>query len=452
MTVQDTNDNAPSCQLTYSDTYLLAVNRTNRTIWLQEETEASASSALTLAYLTLTDADSAVSNAHALSATLLAVRYLNATSLLLQDESVNNSSSFRLVPIIAHYGNYYYALQLTSKLDRELTVHFDLTIRLSDNAASAGSESAMTTYVDVRVMLVDLNDNYPEFRPNTRVSSKQQDVVQFEYFKFAVVENDLALEFGTVEAFDADRVASARLEFKILDQNSPHLLDLYTEHVAKSDPIAAAGLAAALQDDDNLNPNYLFFIQPDNGTLGVRGELDRERRELYVFTVRVNDSQHVNDVLVEVRIVDVNDNQPVYQIERVEFALEENGGENRVVGNVRPSDPDEHAVTEYFIEPAHMAKYFYVEPLSGNLVAKTSLDAEDAVLAASVLSANHTFEMVIYARDPHFFNSTSSSSSSSSSSSISSNNGGLVVIPTPTIDLRQMSKLQVRIFTAKYFN
>lgn len=449
----DTNDNAPTCELTYADassSIVVASNRTNRTIWIREETEASASSPLTLAYLTLTDPDSPLANGHALSASLLAVRYLNATSLHIHTETLhtsNNSSTFRLTPIIAHYGNYYYALQLTRRLDRESTVHFDLTIRLSDNAAAAGSDVAMTSYVDVRVILVDLNDNYPEFRANTHVLN-DAGVSQFEYFKFSLPENTLSLDFGRVQAFDPDRVASARLEYTILDEMSHTLVDLYAQHVAKSDPIAQAALSAmntltgvgidSQNNDEQLlasqsNPNYLFFINAENGTLGVRGELDRERREVYLFTVRVNDSEHASDVLVEVRLVDVNDNQPVYQLERVEFALEENRGENSVVGNVKPNDPDERPVTEYFIEPAVMAKYFYVEPLSGNLVAKTSLDAEDKSLAPFLTTPNHTFEMTIYARDPHFFTKQPNNSNSS------------LTTPAMGVYLRQMSKLDVSV-------
>jgi hypothetical protein len=168
-----------------------------------------------------------------------------------------------------------------------------------------------------------------------------------------------------------------------------------------------------------LNPNYLFFINSENGTLSLRAELDRERKEVYVFTVRVNDSEHVSEVLVEVTLGDLNDNQPVYQAEWVEFELDENVAENSFVGNVRALDPDLDTTTEYFVEPYEMTRLFYVDPESGNLMTKISLDAEDLELVR-LQTENNTFKMVVYARDPYFANSSS-------------------------VDLRQMSKLNVSV-------
>lgn len=415
VTVEDVNDNAPTCLLSFSESYVLAENRTNRTIWIHEEIDASATSPLTLAYITLSDLDSAASNGHSLSASLVSIRYVNASSLDIQPEASSNvTPSFRLVPIIAQYGNYYYALQLTNRLDRERTLYFDLTMRMSDNERPGAEHSAsLTSYFDLRVILSDLNDNYPEFR-NTELVRNEQGVVQFEYLTFSVPENQLTLNFATVDAFDPDGIASARLDYRILDENNMDLVNLYSKYVTGSETSASRN-----RFENEINPNYLFFISPENGTLSLRAELDRERKEVYLFTVRVNDTDHASDILVEVHLLDVNDNQPVYQIERIEFGLAENGGENAFVGNVRATDPDLTPTTEYFIEPYEMNRFFYVESETGNLMAKLSLDAEDPTLP-SILTVNHTFELVIYARDPYFLNTTS-------------------------VDLRHMSKLNVSV-------
>ena len=58
-----------------------------------------------------------------------------------------------------------------------------------------------------------------------------------------------------------------------------------------------------------MNPNYLFYINPDNGSLSLRAELDREQRDLYLFTVRITDKPEnqsqsfSNEILVEIIIL-----------------------------------------------------------------------------------------------------------------------------------------------------
>lgn len=394
--VLDTNDNAPTCQLSYSETYILGENRSNRTIWLQEEVEASPFAPIILAYLTLSDVDSAPANGHSLSASLLSIRYLNVSSPLntpeMMQTEMNSTPSFRLTPIITQYGNYYYALEQTARLDREKTIYFDLTLRLSDNTNSPTdqkqpSETPQISYVDLRVILTDLNDNFPEFTDTEKLAN-DQGVVVFEYFKFSVPENEQTLNFGSIRANDAD--STSRLEYRILDENSIDLVNLYSKHVTKSETQANRA-----RFETDINPNYLFFIRPENGTLSLRAELDRERKDVYLFTVRVNDSQHASDVLVEVTLVDVNDNQPIYSQSTLEVNLKENTPENTIIASVKPTDPDLNPITEYFIEPSLMTRFFYIEPETGNLMTRVVLDAEDSGLN-EYLTRNNTFEMTVW--------------------------------------------------------
>lgn len=351
--VLDLNDNSPGCQLTYSSRHIVAENRTNSTVWIYEHLLNNTNQSLNLAYLSLFDADSAPSNGFLLSASLISVSYVNTTTLETVHENLNQST-FRLVPIIQDLNNYYYGLQLVRQVDRESACQYDLLVKLADN-------NKKFSYFNLRVILVDLNDNAPEFASPV--------------YRFYVRENELVANFGQLDARDADTGVNARLEFKILDENDPNLVDLYLNRSFTVDS----------------DPNFLFYINPDNGSLSLRGELDRERKEVYVFTVQVGDGRYTNEALVEVNLIDVNDNQPVFEANEpvVEFQLDENQPAHSVVGNVLAVDPDLNSTVEYGFEPAEISRYFRIEPSTGNLLTRTSLDAE----------AYSRFDFTVTARD-----------------------------------------------------
>jgi hypothetical protein len=198
---------------------------------------------INLAYLSITDMDSPLSNGQSLSATLISITYINASTLELQSENTTTTTaSFRLNPIILQYGNYYYALQVTNRLDCEAVLYYDLVIRLSDNSREeeqeegSGPKNQLSSDFKLRVILTDVNDNSPVFK-QTQVVANELGQVQFEYYKFTVPENQLILNFATVQAIDLDKSQTSRLEFRILDENNLDLINLYSKYLTKSDTL-----------------------------------------------------------------------------------------------------------------------------------------------------------------------------------------------------------------------
>ncbi|RNA10194.1 protocadherin-1 isoform X2 [Brachionus plicatilis] len=325
--VVDMNDNAPTALVSFSDKYAQKENRSNRTMWLLEE--QSYASPADLCFLTLSDLDSAEVNGFNLFAELVSVSFFNTQSASIEQE---DEPVFRLQSISQDYNNVHYSLQLLGQIDREHTAFFDVKIKLSDNKGifSLKNQMSQSSFVNIRLMVIDINDNGPVFSKNM--------------FYFEVGENVMELNFGSVEAYDLD--LDQRLEYRILDS------------------------------DTEVNPNFLFFIDPVNGSLSLRGPLDREKKEMHSFLVRVSDGTFSADIAVQVKVNDENDNEPFYREKSAVFQMDENLILNTLVGNVKAIDYDVQARTDYLIEPVEMNNFFMIEPHTGNLKTVNKIDAE----------------------------------------------------------------------------
>lgn len=343
--VIDMNDNAPTAYISFSDKYVQKENRSNNTMWVLEEQDYP--TPVNLCFLTLSDLDSAEVNGFNLFAELVSVSYFDTQN---KSVSVQHEASFRLQSISQDYNNVYYSLQLLERIDREKTAYFDIKIKLSDNNGvfSLKNQISKTSFINIRLIAIDINDNEPKFTK--------------DMFFFEVKENLMEFNFGIVEAYDLD--LEQNLEYRILDS------------------------------DDEINPNFLFFIDPNNGSLSLRGPLDREKKDLYNFTVQVSDSTFSNQVSVLLKVIDENDNEPFYKEKNAVFEIEENLTLNTIIGNVKPIDYDLEPRTEYLIEPVEMNNFFIIEPHTGNLKTANKIDAEK--------NSNFTFR--VFVKDVDFPN------------------------------------------------
>ncbi|CAF0717996.1 unnamed protein product [Brachionus calyciflorus] len=342
--VIDINDNAPTAHLSFMDKYISNENRANNTIWIEEEQNSTLP--LGFGFLTLSDLDSAQVNGFNLTAELISINYMDTKTGKMQ---VENDLSFKLSPVIQEYNNVIYSLQQIKNLDREEKAFFDIEIKLSDNNGifSLKNQQKQTSLVRIRIILNDINDNSPSFRQDK--------------FSFVIKENLMALNFGSIEAFDAD--LNSQLEFRIMDSS-----------------------------DDDLNPNFIFFINPSNGSLSLRAGLDREKKDFYTFKVKVSDGKFSSDIQVDIKVLDENDNEPFYAENIKIIEIEENLRLNSIIGNVKPIDYDLDSKFEYLIEPLEANNYFLIESKTGNLKTAVKIDAEKF----------HNFTFKILVKDSEF--------------------------------------------------
>ncbi|XP_064481266.1 protein dachsous-like [Ornithodoros turicata] len=217
---------------------------------------------------------------------------------------------------------------LRRALDYETHQRYELMLVASDSGSPPLS-SNMTLAVEVQ----DVNDNLPVFeRPVYRVN---------------VLESLPAnSQFLQVTATDKDTGNNARLTFRLSDASQQ---------------------------------SGKFSIFPNSGFLYIKEMLDREAVDHYALTVEAVDNGApplTATATVHVQVLDVNDNDPKFDLTVFEFEVRENVEKGHHVGTVSAHDKDlgNNAALRYTLVSANES--FQVNPITGEISTKALLDRE----------------------------------------------------------------------------
>lgn len=177
----------------------------------------------------------------------------------------------------------------TGQIDYELHPSYMLKVVAMDG----GGRLART---DLNISVEDVNDNYPVINPIT--------------YNVTVYENLTAGDaITTILATDDDSGVFSRLNFVI-----------------------SAG-----------NSDGIFFVNPSTGIVTLLKPLDRETEDFHRFEVEVTDGGRLrskNSAMVQVMVLDVNDEPPVFQPSFYNFTIVENSPLQTVLGSVHASSKD----------------------------------------------------------------------------------------------------------------
>ncbi|XP_037703253.1 cadherin EGF LAG seven-pass G-type receptor 1 [Choloepus didactylus] len=202
------------------------------------------------------------------------------------------------------------------------------------------------------------------------------------------------------------------LEILILDanDNAPRFLrDFYQGSVFEDAPPSTSVLQVSATDRDS-GPNgrllYTFqggddgdgdfYIEPTSGVIRTQRRLDRENVAMYNLRAlavdRGSPAPLSASVEVQVAVLDINDNPPVFERDELELLVEENSPVGSVVARIRAHDPDEgpNAQIMYQIVEGNVPEVFQLDLLSGDLRALVELDFEvqrEYVLVVQATSA-----------------------------------------------------------------
>lgn len=151
-----------------------------------------------------------------------------------------------------------------------------------------------------------------------------------------------------VTAIDLDTGNNARLTYKLLNNNV---------------------------SDSNMS--QIFGIFPNSGWLYLKGNLDRETRSQYQLTVAATDNGTPSEsatTKVLVKVLDANDNDPVFLKESYKFSVEENLRRGAFVGSVSATDADvnANAAVQYYLIPSNTS--FQINPMTGEFLILISFD------------------------------------------------------------------------------
>ncbi len=222
------------------------------------------------------------------------------------------------------------AVTTQMELDYEDQVSYTLAITARDNGIPQKSD---TTYLEILVN--DVNDNSPVFLRDRYLGSVMEDIPTFA----SVLQ---------VSATDRDSGLNGRV--------------FYTFQGGEDG------------DGD-------FIIESTSGIVRTLRRLDRENTPLYnlqAFAVDKGAPALKMPVDIQVTILDVNDNPPVFEKDEFDIYVEENSPIGLVVAHISASDPDEgsNAQIMYQIVEGNIPEIFQLEIFSGELTALTDLDYE----------------------------------------------------------------------------
>ncbi|KAM8915162.1 cadherin EGF LAG seven-pass G-type receptor 2 isoform 1-T1 [Spinachia spinachia] len=222
------------------------------------------------------------------------------------------------------------AVTTRMELDYEDQVSYTLAITARDNGIPQKSD---TTYLEILVN--DVNDNSPRFLRDHYVGSVMEDVPVFT----SVVQ---------VSAIDRDSGLNGRV--------------FYT-----------------FQGGEDGEGD--FIIESTSGIVRTLRRLDRENVPVYslqAFAVDKGVPALRTAVNIQVTILDVNDNPPVFEKDEFDIMVEENSPIGVVVAHILATDPDEgsNAQIMYQIVEGNIPEVFQLDIFSGELTALIDLDYE----------------------------------------------------------------------------
>lgn len=210
----------------------------------------------------------------------------------------------------------------TSSLDFEKVSSYMLTVNASDGKYQSS--------VQVKITVVNINDNAPMFGKNPYV------VVVYEDAK-------LLTSIGNVSATDLDNFG---------------------------------GIIYSIEGGHSK-----FSINPTSGVISTADDLDRESRDMYQFTVIAMDSgtpSMSGRTIVKVTILDVNDNPPIILPRAFTVSVKEGSAIGTPLTKLNATDKDigKNGQVKYNISHESVPNTFFIDENTGWITTRVQLDAE----------------------------------------------------------------------------
>ena len=225
-------------------------------------------------------------------------------------------------------------LTLLQSLDFETQQQFALTVQaLSQASASLRSQ------VTVSIVVVNVNDHYPTFSRTQYTSSISEGAAAGQRVTRVSAEDLDSGTFGDV-----------------------------TYRINSSD----ASIVST------------FLLDPLSGIITTAASLDREQRVQYSFTVIAEDGGDpplTGQVRVVVRVSDVNDMPPVFEMSAYHASVAENVTVGTSVLQVSAVDSDSETTSlEYIIQSGNAQGAFFLDHVDGLLTVRMPLNREETAL------------------------------------------------------------------------
>ncbi|KAM4619207.1 cadherin EGF LAG seven-pass G-type receptor 1-like [Polymixia lowei] len=256
-------------------------------------------------------------------------------------------------------------------------------------------ENARITYV--------MEDNVPQFKinPDTGAITTQ---IEIDYedqasYTLAIIASDN----GIPQKSDTTYV-----EIIVLDanDNAPQFVrDIYQGTVFEDSPVYTSVLQISASDRDSGSNGRIsytfqggddgdgdFFIEPYSGIIRTARKLDRENVPVYnlkAFAVDKGVPPLKAVVDIQVSVLDINDNAPVFEKDEMYVYVVENSAVGSIVARITATDPDEgtNAQILFQIVEGNVPEVFQLDIFNGDLIALTDLDYESRMEYTIIVQA-----------------------------------------------------------------
>ncbi|XP_062319241.1 cadherin-23 isoform X1 [Osmerus eperlanus] len=228
------------------------------------------------------------------------------------------------------------AVFVRNPLNRELVATFEIIVSVHDNASDVIDMSVSVPNARLTVNILDVNDNAPRFRPFGVTN-----------FSESILEGaQPGTTLLSVSAVDPDKGPNGQIIYQLL-------------HLPRGD--------------------YIRLEDPSTGKIVANRTVDFEQVQWLNFTVRATDHgspPRFVELPVYLRIVDVNDNNPVFKQPSYQKPVFENVDLGTIIVRVSASDADSglFSVIEYSLVDGEGK--FGITPSTGDIYILSPLDRE----------------------------------------------------------------------------
>ena len=218
-----------------------------------------------------------------------------------------------------------YIIKTVRPLDRERISEYTLTLRARDHGVPP-----LETVHYVTVDIADVNDNPPYFGHG-------------QYFLRVEENNEIGAELATIVAQDMDHGVNSVITYSLKEDNEYVHLDTETGKLTLTKKIDAEQVSSPLR---------VTLIATDSGEPALSGETN-----------------------LEIQIIDINDNKPVFTRDGYHFTVNENEPIGTLIGSVMAHDADAESKVTYTISGDY-ANWLSIDAETGSISTAKVLDFE----------------------------------------------------------------------------
>uniref|UniRef100_A0A2K6MW61 Cadherin related 23 n=1 Tax=Rhinopithecus bieti TaxID=61621 RepID=A0A2K6MW61_RHIBE len=228
------------------------------------------------------------------------------------------------------------SVMVKSPLNRELVATYEVTLSVIDNASDLPERSVSVPNAKLTVNVLDVNDNTPQFKP-----------FGITYYTERILEGATpGTTLIAVAAVDPDKGLNGLVTYTLLDL---------------------------------VPPGYVQLEDSSAGKVIANWTVDYEEVHWLNFTVRASDNgspPRAAEIPVYLEIVDINDNNPIFDQPSYQEAVFEDVPVGTVILTVTATDADSgnFALIEYSLGDGEGK--FAINPTTGDIYVLSSLDRE----------------------------------------------------------------------------